>query len=149
MDAHEIGHGEKLTRKQDAAIAALLSEPTQGQVCARVGISKPTLLRWMRTPTFASAYETARKELVADSVRRLTAANGKAIETLVELTEGGEKDADRIRAAIAILSHTLGKTIKLEGETTHQHKWTITIEELSKMPLAERIDIVRGRQKAG
>jgi hypothetical protein len=37
------GHGEKLTRKQEAAIAALLSEPTVEAAAARAEIGHQTL----------------------------------------------------------------------------------------------------------
>ena len=37
------GHGEKLTRKQEAAIAALLLQPTITAAAAAVGIGEATL----------------------------------------------------------------------------------------------------------
>ena len=37
------GHGEKRSRKQDAAIVALLSEPTIAGAATRAGVSEPTL----------------------------------------------------------------------------------------------------------
>ncbi len=39
------GHGQKLTRKQEALIAALLTEPTHAAAAARAGVSEATLHR--------------------------------------------------------------------------------------------------------
>jgi len=44
------GHGEKLTRKQDAAIGALLSKPTITGAAGAVGVGEATLRRWLKEP---------------------------------------------------------------------------------------------------
>jgi hypothetical protein len=37
----------KLTRKQEALIAALLTEPTHAAAAAKAGVSEATLHRWL------------------------------------------------------------------------------------------------------
>ena len=48
----DSGHGEKLTRKKELAIVALLTEPTITKAASSAGISEATLRRWMRLDEF-------------------------------------------------------------------------------------------------
>ncbi len=77
-----IGHGEKLTRKHEQAISALLSEPSIKAAAEICGIGEATLYRWLQLPSFAVAYRTARRQVVERAVSELQAACGKAVETL-------------------------------------------------------------------
>jgi hypothetical protein len=99
------GHGQKLIRKQEALIAALLTEPTHAAAAATAGVSEATLHRWLRLPEFQAAYRRARRELVEAAVGRIQAATGQAVDTLLAVAKGGAKDGDRVRAAIALLDH--------------------------------------------
>jgi len=58
------GHGQKLTSKQEALIAALLTEPTYAAAAAKAGVGETTLYRWLQLPPFRTAYRQARRELV-------------------------------------------------------------------------------------
>ena len=76
-----IGHGEKLTRKQEAAIAALLAESSIGAAARKARIGEATLQRWLRLPAFAQAYRDARQQLVRCS--STTAGGvGEAVDTV-------------------------------------------------------------------
>jgi hypothetical protein len=97
------GHGEKLSRHQEATIAALLTESTHADAAAEAGIGEATLRRWLRLPAFQAAYRQARRELVKAAVGRIQAATGTAVDTLLAVAESGKKDSDRVRAAIALL----------------------------------------------
>src|SRR5262245_39037965 len=99
------GHGEKLSRQQEAAIAALLTEPTLAATAAAIGIGEATLRRWLRLPAFRTAYRQARCELVEAAVGRVQAATGQAVDTLLEVARHGKRDGDRVRAAVALLDH--------------------------------------------
>jgi hypothetical protein len=101
------GHGQKLNRKQEALIAALLTESTHAAAAARAGVSEATLHRWLRLPAFQGAYRRARRELVEGAVGRLQAAAGQAVETLLAVAKEGARDGDRVRAAVALLDHAL------------------------------------------
>jgi hypothetical protein len=99
------GHGQKLTRKQEALIAALLTEPTHAAAASRAGVSEATLHRWLHLPEFRAAYRHARRELVDGAVGRIQAATGQAVDTLLTVARTGAKDSDRVRAAVALLDH--------------------------------------------
>lgn len=97
------GHGQKLTSKQEALIAALLTEPTYRAAAALAGVGERTLYRWLHLPTFREAYRRARRELVEQAIGRVQAANGQAVDALLAVVRQGRKDSDRVRAAIALL----------------------------------------------
>jgi hypothetical protein len=101
------GHGEKLSRKQEQAIAALLESPTVEEAARRAGVSYSTLKRWMRASPFALAYQRARRELLDVAVGRIQAAAGTAVDTLLAVAKNGGKDSDRVRAAGALLDHAM------------------------------------------
>jgi hypothetical protein len=115
------GHGEKLSRRQEAAIAALLSESTHAAAAAAAGIAESTLRRWLHVPAFRAAYRQVRRELVDAAVGRIQAATGQAVDTLLAVAKDGAKDADRVRAAVALLDHAfrgLADADALGGERT-------------------------------
>ena len=101
------GHGQKLIDKQEVLIAALLTEPTHAAAGTKAGVSEATVYRWLRLPGFRAAYRQARRELVEGAVGRIQAATGQAVDTLLAVATGGAKDADRVRAAVALLDHAL------------------------------------------
>lgn len=96
------GHGQKLARKQESAIAFLLSEPTIEQAAEKVGISKHTLKIWLARPDFSSAYSAARRQVLSDAVTKLQKAASQAVDTLVRNLTCGIA-APEIRAAEIVL----------------------------------------------
>jgi hypothetical protein len=113
------GHGQKLTSKQEALIAALLTEPTYAAAAAKAGVGETTLYRWMQIRAFRTAYRQARRELVEAAIGRVQAGTGQAVETLVTIARQGRRDGDRVRAAIALLEHAtkgLADAEMLHGE---------------------------------
>ena len=82
------GHGEKLSRKMEQAIAALLSAPTISEAAKIAGIGERTLLRWMKDPLFSNAYRAARCDTVSFVIGRLQQASADAIDTLVKRARG-------------------------------------------------------------
>jgi hypothetical protein len=97
--------GEKLTRTQEKAIAALLTKPTVKAAAEAAGVGERTLRGWLKDPGFVSAYRQARREVVESAIGRIQAATGTAVDTLVTVANSGAKDSDRVRAAIALLDH--------------------------------------------
>src|SRR6516162_1710221 len=95
----------KIGRKQEALIAALLTEPTHAAAATKAGISEASVQRWLRLPEFQAAYRQARRELVEGAVGRIQAATGQAVDTLLAVAKDGAKDGDRVRAAVALLEH--------------------------------------------
>jgi hypothetical protein len=108
------GHGSKFNRKMDAAIAALLTQKNHEEAARVVGISVPTLIRWMKEPEFDRAYRAARRATFSQSVARLQQAAPAAATTLLKtLVEAGAPHSVRVRAAECILNHAM-KSIELE-----------------------------------
>ena len=99
------GHGQKLTQKQEALIAALLTEPTYAAAATKAGVGETTLYRWLQLRSFRKAYRQARRELVEAAIGRIQAATGIAVETLLVVARQGRRDSDRVRAANSLLDH--------------------------------------------
>jgi hypothetical protein len=96
------GHGEKLSRKREQAIAALLTAATVEAAAAAAGVGERTLRGWMQQPAFSRAYQDARRLVVETALTRLQQVSGDAVETLRRnLT--CKKPAAEIRAALGIL----------------------------------------------
>ena len=96
------GHGEKLTRKQEQAIGALLTEQTLATAAERAGVSEATLRRWLKLPEFLASYRDARRQVMEKAVAQLQQASWAAATTLLKLL-GSPSDSVRLRAATAIL----------------------------------------------
>src|ERR1700677_4877151 len=97
------GHGEKLTRKQEQAISALLSCSTIKKAADAVGVAETTLRRWLQEDAaFLVAYRQARRRVVEAAVGLLQRATGKAVRTLVRNMDGS-KASDQIRAAAIVI----------------------------------------------
>jgi Helix-turn-helix domain of transposase family ISL3 len=119
------GHGEKLTRRQEQAIAALLAEPTLAAAAARCGVAETTLWRWMQIPTFEAAFRAA--------VASLQHAATDAVSCLRRNLDCGQAGAE-VRAAAVILEHVLGTLDRME------------LEERLRRPAGEKAhaDIITG-----
>jgi len=101
-----IGHGEKLSQKQETAIAALLSAPSIKAAAIEAGIGEATLWRWLQLPDFQAAYRLARRQIVERAVSELQATCGESVETLKRNLHC-EKPAVEIRAAHIILEQAV------------------------------------------
>jgi hypothetical protein len=118
------GHGEKLSRKQELAIAALLSEPTVSAAAAKVGVGEVTLWRWQSDPSFKKAFRAARREAMEKATAFLQQSSWAASTTLVRLLGAGSESV-RLRAATAILDQA-NKGLEL---LDHEERLA-TLEEL-------------------
>lgn len=97
-----VGHGEKRSRREEVAIAALLTEPTISDAASKSGISESTMLRWLADPRFQAQYRAARRQVVEQAVSRLQQATSDAVETLSRNMLCGVP-ASEIAAAKAVL----------------------------------------------
>ena len=100
------GHGSKLDRKKEQAIAALLSMPTLPAAAQEVGVAEKTLKRWMREDSFAQEFAKARREFLELALARLQRASGQATTKLMELLDA-EDDKLALRAALGILGQAV------------------------------------------
>jgi hypothetical protein len=104
VGAYGVAGGAKQARKQEAAIAALLSERSQADAAQKAGVAESTLQRWLLEPEFQSAYRQARRAVVECAVGRLQQAAGQAVDALTRnLT--AEKPDVQVRAALGLLEH--------------------------------------------
>lgn len=71
-------HGTKFTRKQERAIAALLSARSVEEAAKSIGLSANTLLRWLAIPEFRTQYLEVRRKAVHQAGARLQQATGIA-----------------------------------------------------------------------
>jgi len=103
--AESKGHGEKLTRKAEQAIAALLEHPTIDEAAKACGVSKRSLLRWLQRDDFQKRYREAQRAVVDSAITKLQAATVRAVETLERNLTCGNFFAENA-AAQAILTHS-------------------------------------------
>jgi len=109
------GHGEKLTRKQEQAIACLLAEPTVTAAANRCGVGEATLRRWLRDPQFQSAYRAARRSVLDVAIASLHQAGTDAVAALRRAVNSGQPGVE-VRAAGIILDHVLGTLDRMDVE---------------------------------
>jgi hypothetical protein len=109
------GHGERMSRKREQALAALLMHPTIAAAATAAGVNERTLREWLREPGFKAAYAEARAEVLERTVARLLRASESAVRTL-EAALDAEKTADAVRAARIILEIAVKGTAELDLE---------------------------------
>ena len=98
------GHGEKLARKQELAVAALLSSPTIGAAAEKVGVAERTLRNWMELPDFRETYLKARRKVVEQVGARIQQAGSEAVATLRGVMSDSDAPASaRVTAARVVL----------------------------------------------
>jgi hypothetical protein len=108
------GHGSKFPRKQEEAIAALLTQRNIEEAAKSIGVSANTLLRWMKEPEFQKAYREARRQAFGQSIARLQQATSAAATTLLKImVDQAAPASTRVRAAEAIFNHA-AKAIEIE-----------------------------------
>lgn len=97
---------EKLTRKQEEALLALLEKGTVKGASEKCSISETTIWRWLReSAEFRKRYQSARELLVDTAIARLQSAGDIAVTTLVSIAEDSTAaPTARIAAARAILN---------------------------------------------
>ena len=108
------GHGQKLTRKRELVISALLLKPTIASAAKAAGVGESTVLRWLQREDFQNRYREARREAVGQAVARLSQVCGEAVETLREILKNPEAPASsRVSASKTVLDIAL-KSVELE-----------------------------------
>jgi hypothetical protein len=111
------GHGEKMSRKQEQAIAALLAEDTVERAAAAASVPYRTLKNWLTLPAFCAAYRRARTQLLERVVARLLNTTTEAVATLKRNLTCG-KPSTEVRAALALIQQSLHgvEVLDLENE---------------------------------
>jgi hypothetical protein len=100
------GHGEKLSRKQEAVIAALLSQPTIDRAAAACEVGERTLRRWLKEPAFLTAYRDARRQVVEEAIALLQRLAGVAAATVHRNLTCGKAGVE-LAAAFGVIDRAL------------------------------------------
>ena len=107
-------HSQKMTRKQEAAVSALLGRPTISEAASEAGISESTLHRWLKDDAFQAAYRAARRQVVQQAIGHLQRACTAAVAVLMQVMADKESPASaRVSAARTILEHSF-KAVEIE-----------------------------------
>ncbi len=115
----ELPYRIQLTPKQIASIRGLLETDTLAEAAKIGGVKESTLRKWLEQPSFVAAYYAAGRARLSQSLQRLRATTGDAVEVLKKAL-GDDDPMVRIRAAAAILQSAaanpmLGPTQSEEG----------------------------------
>ncbi|TEB08635.1 hypothetical protein Psch_02201 [Pelotomaculum schinkii] len=125
------GGKPKITRKMEAAIAALLTAPTIAEAAAAVGVHEQTLWRWLQQEEFQGRYREAKRQAVAQAVARLQQATTKAVDTLEEVMDDDlATPSSRVTAAKTVLDAAF-KGIELDDLAAR-------VDELERLAGQER-----------
>jgi transposase-like protein len=108
------GHGAKFGRKQEEAIAALLTQRNIDEAATSIGIAPNTLLKWMKQPEFQAAYREARRDAYRQAIARLQQGPQRPRPWLLKtLIDANTPASVKVRAAEAIFNHA-AKAIEIE-----------------------------------
>jgi DNA-binding MurR/RpiR family transcriptional regulator len=108
------GHGEKLSRKHEQAISALLATPTVAEAAHQAGVSESTVRRWLQSADFQAAYQQARRQVVQQAIVQVQQTCTVAVTTLRTVMQEATAPASaRVSAAKAVLDTAL-KAVELE-----------------------------------
>ena len=95
---------EKLSRRQEGAISALLAQSTLTQAAEVSGVAESTLRRWLKQESFQAAYRRARREAVGQAIARLQHVTTVAVNTLeAVMTDPSARESAKVTAARAVL----------------------------------------------
>jgi hypothetical protein len=126
------GHGEKLSRQQEKAIAALLTAPSIRQAATATGVTEKTLRAWLGDADFQAAYRRERRKIIEHAIGHLQGRLRKAVRCLERNLSCGKPNVE-IEAAKALIgsclkgvemSELLEKIAEMESqieELTHEH----------------------------
>lgn len=110
------GHGEKLTRKSQAAILALLAHPTIPEAAKACGVSETTLWRWLQRDDFREKYREAQNKVFDGALGSLQGATIEAVDCLRRNLNCKNPSAE-VQAARIILGYTLKAREMFDHET--------------------------------
>jgi hypothetical protein len=96
----------KLGQKKQAALAALLAQPSITKAAAAVGVTEKTLRAWLKDADFAREYRALRSQIVEHALGLVQKSTARAAATLRSNLKAA-RPADQIRAATAILRAAL------------------------------------------
>jgi hypothetical protein len=115
-DRATTGHGEKLSRKCNAAITALLTQPTLADAAASVGISETTLWRWLQRDDFRLKLRQAQETVFDGALKNLQSLTSEAVICL-QRNLRCKRPSVQVQAARTILHFSLKSRELFDLET--------------------------------
>ena len=100
------GHGERFSRKSEAAILALLAHPTIPEAAKAAGVSETTLWRWLQRDDFQKRYRESQEKVFDNALGALQCATTEAVNCL-RRNLNCKNPATQVQAARTILDYTL------------------------------------------
>lgn len=97
------GNNEKLTAKQEALLAALLTARTLGEAAQAAHISEATARRWLALPHVQRAHLDARRQVVDHALATVQRATQAAVSTLLQCMKDDMPPSVRLGAARVVL----------------------------------------------
>ena len=112
-----------LGRKQEDAIAALLTQRNIEEAAKAAGISARTQSRWLKLAEFQTAYREARRTAYSQAVAKLQQGATAAATTLLKVMLDQTTPASvKVRAAECVMNHS-SKAIEIEDTETRWESW--------------------------
>jgi hypothetical protein len=100
------GHGEKLSRKMNDFILALMTARTLDEAAAAVGISSATAYRWYKLGIVKAELKRLQDEVVGHSLSKLKLSASEALEVLRSVANDEvSPPSARVAAARTILDN--------------------------------------------
>ncbi len=131
MSIASRGHGDKLSRHAERAVAALLEHPTLAEASQASGISKRSLMRWLQREDFQERYRAAQRAVVDSSIAELQSATKEAVKTLRRNLTCGNAFAENT-AATTILAQSL-KAVEMQELQERISRLEQMLEEKEKV----------------
>ena len=95
-----------LSRRQEAVLTALLSNPTIKDAAAAAGVAESTVWRLMQRDDFQKAYREAQEKIFDGALGSLQGATTSAVDCLIRNLSCGTPSAE-VQAAKTILDFTM------------------------------------------
>lgn len=100
------GHGEKLSRKANLLMLALLTSNNLEDAASVAGVSVATARRWYRREDFQSQFKELQGEITDHSLRQLKGSLNEALNVLRSvMNDAGNSPSARVSAARTILDN--------------------------------------------
>jgi hypothetical protein len=81
--------------------------PSEQQACDQAKLSRSTLYLWKQQETFTEALQAAQDDAFSESLTKVKLNAGKAIDKLIELMEGADKEDVQARCAALVVEHAI------------------------------------------
>ncbi|MCP3031942.1 hypothetical protein LF817_11355 [Halobacillus sp. A1] len=85
--------GEKLNKKQELAVMAIITESTMQKAADKAGITTSTLYRWQQLDSFQERLHRMKQETVSQATARLRQGMTIAVDTLMEMAQNPKTPA--------------------------------------------------------